>query len=122
VELHEDRGVGPYIQSYQSGEITIDNTHYQHSVIVMPEQAVQEWRPQNFTDLTAEDFAVLVTFKPDLILLGTGEEQHFPKSELMAIAYQHNIAVEVMNTGSACRTYNLLMSEHRVVLAALVLQ
>jgi uncharacterized protein len=66
--------------------------------------------------------AILVGFKPNVILLGTGGLQHFPPSELMTIAYEHNIAVEVMSTSSACRTYNVLMSEHRRVLAALVLK
>ena len=122
MELHEDRGLGPYIQSYEMGEIIIDHISYHQSVIIIPEQPVQTWRPSCFEELTKDDIAILVGFKPNVILLGTGELQYFPPSELMRIAYEHNIAVEVMSTPSACRTYNVLMSEHRLVLAALVLK
>ena len=57
--------------------------------------------------------------KPDIVLLGTGKHQHFPL-ELMRALGAADLAVEVMNTGAACRTYNILLAEDRVVIAALL--
>ena len=52
------------------------------------------------------------------MLLGTGRRQRFPHPRLTAALAQAGIGLEVMDTAAACRTYNILMSEGRRVLAA----
>ena len=60
-----------------------------------------------------------MTRRPDIVLLGTGKHQHFPL-ELLRALRTAGLAVEVMDTSAACRTYNILLAEDRMVIAALL--
>ena len=62
----------------------------------------------------------LTTHDPEIIIFGTGKEQVFPDPALFVPLMERGIGYEVMNTGAACRTYNILLSEERRVLAALI--
>lgn len=54
-----------------------------------------------------------------IILLGTGLHQIFPDKSIRKQWAINGLTVEVMNTPAACRTFNLLLSEGRNVIAAL---
>ncbi|MBM2853457.1 MAG: hypothetical protein HW417_385 [Steroidobacteraceae bacterium] len=56
----------------------------------------------------------------DVVILGTGPRQRMPPPELFSAFASHGIGLEVMDTGAACRTYNLLLSEFREVAIALI--
>ena len=58
--------------------------------------------------------------KPEVVLLGTGAKQVFLPPQLMMQFYNKGIGIEVMTTDAACRTFNVLVSEGRNVLAALM--
>ena len=122
MELQITLGEGPQIQSYTAGEFTIDDQSYHGSVWVHAEQSVSQWRPQTVEDLSADDVNDLMSGNPSLILLGTGTTLIFPPEQCFAALYEANIGLEIMDTAAACRTYNLLMSEGRDVLAALLSQ
>jgi uncharacterized protein len=55
------------------------------------------------------------------VILGTGRRQRFPRTELLAPLVKARIGWEVMDTGAACRTYNILLGEGRNVAAALLM-
>jgi uncharacterized protein len=63
----------------------------------------------------------ILALKPELIIIGTGNKLVFPAVELYSSIIQHGIGVDFMDTGAACRTYNILMSEDRDVVAGLIL-
>ncbi len=109
------------IRAYEKGKLIINQQVYHKSLIIMPEQLTPDWRPQTIEDLIATDFDELITFKPSMIILGTGEKQAFPSPTLYAAAINAGIGVEIMNTPAACRTYNILMSEGRSIAAALMM-
>ncbi|MBX9926043.1 MAG: hypothetical protein K2Y05_06775, partial [Hyphomicrobiaceae bacterium] len=54
------------------------------------------------------------------LLLGTGSSQAFPNNDVLRSLASAGITVDVMTTGAACRTYNILLSEQRPVGAALI--
>jgi len=54
------------------------------------------------------------------LLLGTGPSQRFPDPPLYAELYRSRVGFEIMDTGAACRTYNVLVGEGRAVVAALL--
>jgi uncharacterized protein len=58
--------------------------------------------------------------KPEIVLIGTGSKQIFLPPELMMFFYSRNTGFEVMTTDAACRTFNVLASEGRKVVAALL--
>ena len=61
-----------------------------------------------------------IAFGPDILLIGTGTEQQFPEIERYAELLAHNIGVEIMDSPAAARTYNVLVSEGRKVMAGII--
>jgi uncharacterized protein len=68
----------------------------------------------------ASHFDAVLAAEPEVVLLGTGARQRFAHPRLTAALIARRIGVESMDTGAACRTYNILMTEGRKVLAALL--
>ncbi len=62
-----------------------------------------------------------LALEPELVLLGTGERQIFPAASVGAQFLRAGIGFEVMDTGAACRTFNVLVGEKRRVAALLLL-
>ena len=104
---------------YGAGFVLINDVRHEGNLIVMPEH-LQPWDAGGFAALKAEDFALFVELKPEVVLLGTGEKIRFPHPRLTRALAEARIGVEVMDNQAACRTYNILMAEERKVAAALL--
>lgn len=114
-----DNGSAKYrIIAYESGSIRINDETILDSIIVSPEKT-ELWDIENMDSLAQHHFEHLLTYEPEILILGTGSKQCFPPSNLLAPLLQAGIGLEVMSTAAACRTYNILMSEDRNVVAAL---
>jgi uncharacterized protein len=109
------------INNYQPGQITINQIIYKSSVIISPTQLITAWPPQQFAELTPDSFNPVLALNPEIIILGTGATHLFPPPELIVALIEKQIGFEAMNTGAASRTYNVLVSEGRNVVAALLL-
>jgi uncharacterized protein len=70
-------------------------------------------------ELAAEHLERAIALEPEVILLGTGARQHFPAPALLRAMLARGIGLEVMDTAAACRTFNVLASEYRRVVAVL---
>ena len=95
---------------------------YLGGVFVFPDR-VENWdAPQNFELLDEKHFEVLFKNKEniDIVLLGSGEKGLFLNPVLRQSIKQKGFSVDVMDTGAACRTYNVLMAEGRRVVAMLM--
>ena len=73
-------------------------------------------------DLAAADLEPVLALQPEILLIGSGERQVFPVPELLAALYAARLGFEIMATGAACRTYNVLVAEGREVAAALLIE
>jgi uncharacterized protein len=91
------------------------------SVVIMPARVLRDWPPQRLTEATRAHFEAIAALDPELVLLGSGKRLRFPDRGLLAPLSERGIGVEVMDTGAACRTYNILMAEGRAVAAALIM-
>lgn len=112
----------PYrVNSYKQGSILIGTQRFTSSFIVTPSMIIDHWSPQTFTDIALHHFDQILDMKPELILLGTGHKQHFPDINLFLNSNKLNIGFEVMDTGAACRSYNILLQEGRNIAAALLM-
>ncbi len=109
------------IRAYDHGELVINDHRHHNSVIVMPSKIIDDWAPQTFDDLREDHFLTIRDLEPQLVVLGTGDQQQFPSTSLYAVLLNQGVGVEVMSTPAACRTYNILVSEGRRVAAALLL-
>ena len=110
------------ITGYGYGYVEINKTPYAHAVVLSSNGAISEWSAQSFDDLETHHFAQLVDLKPELIIIGTGKRQRFPKPELLKALISAKIGFEIMDSQAACRTYNILVSEGRQVLLALIVE
>ncbi|MBI3898635.1 MAG: Mth938-like domain-containing protein [Gammaproteobacteria bacterium] len=116
----ENTGSHNVIRSYAPGCVTVNQDSYAGSVIVTPDRIIADWPPQTLADLTAEHIEAIAALNPEVILLGTGNRLRFPASEVTRALASAQVGFEVMDTGAACRTYNVLMGEGRRVVAALL--
>ena len=91
------------------------------SAIVTPHQLIDDWPPQTLDELDARHIDALAELDPEIVLLGCGERLRWPDPALTAPLLECGIGVEIMDTGAACRTFNILISERRNVAAALLL-
>lgn len=110
------------IQSYGDGKFRISEKQYDHSVLLLPDQIIP-WAPNDVNNLNLNDFEEVLNVEPlvELLLLGCGKTTCFVPSELREELNEKGVALEPMDTGAACRTYNVLLGEDRRVAAALIL-
>lgn len=109
------------IQSYAGGRFRVSEKIYEGSVLVTP-KATFAWPLARFEDITLDSFAPLLTgeIKVDVCLLGCGAKMQRLPADLRKALKEKGLTVEPMDTGAACRTYNMLIAENRMVAAALV--
>lgn len=117
----ETGGKANLIRTYAPGHIDVNQETYTRSLIVLPGQVIPDWPPQLFSDLTVAHIEALAALSPEIVVLGTGQRQQFPRAEILAPLIKAGIGWEIMDSGAACRTYNILMSEGRNVAAALLM-
>ena len=120
IDLDTTSGNEYRIDSYRDGVISVNGNPFNTSLIVSPTQLIPDWAPDVFVDLATQHIAQIIDLEPEIIILGTGDQLHFPAPELIAAIFDHHIGFEVMDTGAACRCYNLLLSEKRNVAAGLI--
>ncbi len=116
----EERNDSNAITAYAAGEIRMRDRVFRASLIATREAVIEEWQPAAVEALVIDDFARLLELAPDVVILGTGATQRMPPPELFAAFAARRIGLEVMDTGAACRTYNVLLSEFREVALALI--
>ncbi len=122
MKIHLESGLGQFlIRAYAPGRITINEEVYTRSLIVTPQQIIADWPPITPADLQAVHFETIAPLRPEVVILGTGARLLFPAPNIIRPLVEAGIGVEVMDTGAACRTYNILMSDGRRVAAALLM-
>lgn len=109
------------ITGYGNGFVEVNKQRFSQHLIVMPDKLILDWSAKDFTRLNELDFTELVNLSPEVVLLGTGSIHRFVHPKLTATLTEKGVAVECMTTHAACRTFNILMSEGRNVVAALLL-
>jgi len=110
------------ITRHDSGSVQVNADKYDGSLLVPSRGEVQRWPVGDFAALTAEHFEQLLSLEPELVIFGSGAKLRFVKPALLRPLIERRIGVETMDTGAACRTYNVLASEGRAVVAALLLE
>jgi uncharacterized protein len=108
------------IRGYGDGELRVNDAVYRGAVIVSPSVVIEEPNVRGLQDLERIDLARMLALKPELVLLGTGARQNFPPAAFGANFLRAGIGFEVMDTGAACRTFNVLVMERRQVAALLL--
>jgi len=109
------------IRSYGNGELRVNDVVYRETVIVSSSTVLAAPEILNMNDLIVHGASRILALNPELVVLGTGQRQIFPAASFRAQFLSAGIGFEVMDTGAACRTYNVLVAEQRRVVALLML-
>ena len=109
------------IEGYGDGGFRISGERYVGAVLVLPQRTLA-WPVSAIAEATSESLLALNADDSDveLLLIGCGRSMAFIDPELRAQVREWGIVIDGMDTGAACRTYNVLLSEDRRVAAALL--
>ena len=118
----ERPGGANIVTRIEPAQIWIGAAAFGHSVLVPWNGAVLRWNASRFEALQAADFEQMLALEPELVIFGSGKRLRFPSPALTRALIERRIGIETMDTGAACRTYNVLAGEGRSVLAALLLE
>jgi uncharacterized protein len=121
MKLTPDSAAGNTIRSYSPGEIRLRAETLHSNAIISSDQLIRDWNPPPVAELSIADFAPVLELEPEIILFGTGSRQQFPAIEVLTELLQSGVAIEVMETSAACRTFNVLIGEYRAAVAALLI-
>lgn len=111
------------VEAYGDGGFKVSGTAYKGAVMVFPGHTLS-WEITAFADLTPAHFAPVIAAgeagEISLMLLGCGLRMQMMPAPLRQTLRAAGIVTEVMDTGAACRTYNVLLAEGRRVCAAML--
>ena len=109
------------IESYGDEGFSINGERYPGPVLVWPERVVP-WAVSDIDTAAIETFEPVLSAEPriEILLIGSGAAFRIAPAALRSALARRSIATESMDTGAACRTYNVLMAEDRRVAAALL--
>jgi uncharacterized protein len=122
MKIQPDRADGVNtISRLDAASIWVGPAGFGHSLLVPWQGEVQRWAPARVEDLLPLHFEQALALQPELVIFGSGTRHRFVGAALLRCLIECGIGVETMDTAAACRTYNVLASEGRAVLAALLL-
>ena len=111
------------VESYGECRFRISNQLYVGSVLVFPDRTIG-WPPVAAAEVSLELLeAVLAEGRSgavELLLFGQGARMAPVPPALRQGLREAGIGLEPMDTGAACRTYNVLAAEGRRIAAALI--
>jgi uncharacterized protein len=110
------------IQRCEPGRVWVNAQSHESSVLVPWRGTVQPWPVGQLGDLGAAHFEQVLALRPELVIFGSGARLRFVSPALSRCLIERGIGIETMDTGAACRTYNVLASEGRSVVAALLIE
>lgn len=109
------------VRAYAPGEVTINRQVYRGSLVLTRDRIITDCLPERFDELASRHFEALQALAPELVIFGSGGRLRFPAPVLTEPLINAQVGLEVMDTGAACRTYNILIGEGRRVVAALLM-
>ena len=105
-----------FINDYKFGKITILNKTYSDDIILLNRKVEQKWWRKEGHSLSIEDLNKVIDFKPDLLIIGTGD------SGLMKVPLELyeslNCEVVSLPTSEAVKKYNSEIKENKKIAGA----
>jgi uncharacterized protein len=122
VKLHlSDPDGRYYFTGYAADHVLVNGERLSLGLILTPARVDrQTFVSVSFESLQESHFTHLASLDSEIVLLGTGPKLRFPHPALTRPLIEARIGLEVMDTGAACRTYNILAGEGRMVVAAIL--
>lgn len=109
------------ISGYGDGGFTISGVRHEGSVLILPRRTMA-WAAGSVAQLDLAGLSLLTEAepRPAILLIGCGKAMVGLSRELRDGLRALGIVAEPMDSGAACRTYNVLLTEGRDVAAAII--
>jgi uncharacterized protein len=116
----EPVGEHNFIRAVDDNGIKIRDKYYQGSILLTADSLTADWPPTNMSDMQVDHLEALFALQPEVALLGTGKAHAMLPKALQLEIWRRGLNLEVMSTPAACRTFNVLVSDERRVVAGLL--
>jgi len=108
------------IDSYGAASFRVSGVAHDGAILVFPD-ATLSWPAASMAEVTAASLAPVTSHGGvEILLIGCGKKMVPVPRALRQTLREAGIVVDTMDTGAACRTYNILLAEDRRVAAALL--
>jgi len=122
MKFHPDAASNNTIHGYGPGWIQVGAEKIMRSVVLSSRGERLDWDCERFEDLTEMHFEQLARLQTELVIFGSGDKLRFVSPVLTQSLIIQQIGLETMDTPAACRTYNVLANEGRIVACALLMR
>ncbi len=117
-------GFYPYqaqLDAYGNGGFRFAGMSHRGSLLCLP-SGMHAWEAATTADVTLDSLKLVfdAADQIDVLMIGLGNDIAALDPAIRTAARERGIIVEAISTGSAVRTYNILLSEQRAVAAALI--
>ena len=119
--VHERPDYAYVLRAADGRSALVNDRELRASFIIAPDRLLEGWDVGLPTALTPAQLEPLLALEPELVVLGTGETQGFPPPQALAACLSRGIGLEAMTNAAAARTFNVLASEGRRVVAGFIL-
>ena len=109
-----------FVRKADAHAVVVVDRPFTASIILARDRVIDDWGVADVAAMTPKDAEPILALQPDVVLLGTGARQQFPSQEVLAAFLQRGVGVEVMDNAAAARTWDILASEGRNVVAAFI--
>ena len=109
-----------FVRSLGEKGIRVGDDYINKALILSEQELITDWGVAKVADINEESLQAVFDLQPELVIIGTGEKQVFLAPPVQTLFFKRNIGFEVMTTDAACRTFNVLVTEGRKVVAALL--
>jgi uncharacterized protein len=120
MKLHPDASNTYSIQGYSNDGVVVNGQLNSGAMVLCAVQGPRPWGVEIFEHLVQAHFDELLKLEPELIIFGSGTQLKFPSPNLLQGLIKRGVGVETMDSGAACRTFNVLAGEGRRVVLALL--
>ena len=108
------------IRSYKDAEIVVNSMVYHQSVVISRDTIIQDWSIHSVQELNEQNIEPIIKLDPEVIIVGQQQPGALIPLSVMQFLSKQRIGIECMSIGAASRTFNVLLSEHRRVVAVII--
>lgn len=107
------------MRRYDDDSVWIGEQRHTRPVLLTRARVADDWAAASLATLTVGQLAPIFAASVSVVIMGSRAADRIAPAEVRAAFRERRIALETMELGAACRTYNLLVQEGREVLVAL---
>ena len=119
MEIAREQAEPNVVRAWEPGRVRIGARWIEGHVIVSADRVITDWAVTSVDAIGLDALRRALELDPEIILVGTGRDVLLPNVGLMRSLAERAIGLETMTTPAACRTFNVLLNEHRRVVVAL---